>query len=135
MHESLHTLFLAQAVGLYLVIIAIIMLARARYYQDLLTHIKVGSSAIVVAATLGLILGIMLVLVHNLWLWESEVLITIFAWCLLIKSILWLSFPEFMVNLTHKVYSGPGYYAVAIIAGLIGIVLMAHGFFLFQGHV
>ena len=108
MHESLHTLFLAQAVGLYLVIIAIIMLDRARYYQDLLTHVKVGSSAIVVAASLGLTLGIILVLVHNLWIWESEVLITIFAWCLLIKSVLWLAFPEFMVNLTHKVYSGWG---------------------------
>lgn len=135
MHESLHTLFLAQAIGLYLVIVAIVMLARAGYYRDLLTHVKVGSSAIVVAATLGLILGILLVLVHNLWIWQSEVLITLVAWCVLIKSVLWLSFPEFMVDLTHKVYAGWGYYVIAIIAGIIGVVLMAHGFYLFQGHV
>jgi hypothetical protein len=135
MNDSLHSLFLAQAMGLYLVIIAIIMLARAGYYRQMLTHIKEGSPTIILGATLGLILGICLVLVHNIWILESEVLITLVAWFLLIKSVLWLSFPESMVNITHKVYSGPGYYVVAIVAGIIGILLFTHGFYLFYANV
>ncbi|MBA2651860.1 MAG: hypothetical protein H0U73_06310 [Tatlockia sp.] len=136
MHESLHSLFLAQALGLYLMITAIIMLARAGYYRNMLTHLKAGSPTVVVTATLGLILGIVLVLVHNIWIWESEVLITLVAWLILIKSVLWLSFPEAMVNFTHKMYSGWGFYAVPIIAGIIGILLITHGFYLFHaGHI
>ncbi|MBL7478436.1 hypothetical protein [Legionella bononiensis] len=131
MHESLHTLFFAQGIGLYLIIIAIIMLTRAAYYQEMLTHLKVGSATIVVAATIGLIIGILMVLVHNIWIWESDVLITLIAWLLVIKSVMWLAFPECMVKYTEKVYSGWGYYLVAIIAAIIGIVLLAHGFFLF----
>lgn len=132
MNESLHTIVLAQIMGLYLLIIAIIMIARAGYYRELLTHLKVGSSSVTVGATFGLILGITLVIIHNIWTRESEVLITLIGWFLLVKSVLWLSFPECMMNCTQKMYSGWGYYLVAIIAGIIGIILIAHGFHLFM---
>lgn len=132
MIESIHTIFLAQAIGLYLLIIAIIMLTRASYYQEILTHLKVGSTTVVVTATLGLILGIIIVLSHNIWIRESEVLITLIGWFLLIKSIFWLSFPEFMVRITHQLYGGRGYYVAALIAGVLGVTLCAHGFYLFM---
>jgi uncharacterized membrane protein len=134
LNDSLHSLFLAQVMGLYLVIVAIVMLTRAAYYRNLLTHVKTDSPTIVLAATLGLILGLCLVVVHNIWIWESEVLVTLVAWFLLIKSVLWLAFPEKMVNFTHKMYSGPGFYFAAIVAGVIGILLISHGFYLFQTH-
>lgn len=132
MNDSLHSLFLAQSMGVYLVIISIIMLSRAKYYRELLTHVKEGNPTLILAATLGLILGIVLVLVHNIWIWESEVLITLVSWFLLIKSVLWLSLPESMVRISHKVYSGSGYYVVASIAGVIGVLLISHGFYLFH---
>jgi hypothetical protein len=131
MEESFHTLFYAQIIGVYLIITSIVMLTRADYYREMLTHIKEGSSTVVVAAIFGLILGIFLVFTHNIWIMESEVLVTLVAWSLLIKSVLWLSFPEFMVKVTHKVYSGSGYYLVAITVGLIGFILTTHGFYLF----
>lgn len=132
MNESLHTIILAQIIGLYLFIVAIIMITRAGYYRELLTHLKAGSSAVTVGATLGLILGIIMVVIHNIWIWESDVIITLIGWLLLIKSVLWLSFPECMVKYTQKIYSGSGYYIISIIAGIIGIVLLAHGFHLFM---
>lgn len=132
-NESLHTILLAQGMGLYLVITAVIMLARPNYYKELLTHIKVSNSTITLAAIVGLMLGIALVLVHNIWIWESEVLITIISWFVLIQSVLWLSFPNCMINCNQKLYSGWTYYLVAIIAGIIGVTLMAHGFYPYMG--
>ena len=129
MEEGLHTFLLAQALGLFLVIMAIIMGARAQYYKKLFSHLKEGSSTILLAGTVGLIFGIVMVLIHNLWLLETEVIITLVAWFVLIKSILWLSFPNEMVNVAKKVYSGWGYYLVAIVSGALGIILMAHGFY------
>jgi hypothetical protein len=132
MNEAIHTILFAQAIGLYLLIIAIIMITRASYYQDILTHLKVGSSTVVVTAAFGLVLGILIVLTHQIWNFESEVLITLIGWILLIKSICWLSFPDFMVKMAHKMYSGWGYYAAAIFTGIIGVILSAHGFYLFM---
>lgn len=132
MNESLHTLFLAQVIGLYLFIMAIVMLSRIDYYRNILTHLKAGSASIVLAASIGLLLGICLVLVHNIWVPESEVLVTLVAWFILIKSILWLTFPECMISLSNKVYMGPGYFVVALLAGILGIILLTHGFYLFE---
>ncbi|AMQ27771.1 TPA: hypothetical protein KKX32_002936 [Legionella pneumophila] len=132
MQESIHSLFLAQAIGLYLLIVGIIMLSRASYYRELLTHLKEGSATIVTAGSLGLIIGICLVLVHNIWVPESEVLVTLVAWLILIKSILWLGFPEFMVKCSQKAYTGTSYYVISIVVLIIGILLITHGFYLFS---
>jgi hypothetical protein len=131
MMESLHTLFLAQAIGLYLVIMTIILLVRAEYYRNLFLNIKPDSMGLMLAATIGLILGIVLILVHNLWTWESEVFVTIIAWITFIKSILWLSVPHCMAEYSHKMVASKLYYPSLILTGIIGVILMAHGFYLF----
>ena len=131
MNHAFHTLLLAQAIGLYLFIMAIIMLSRAEYYRNMLTHINAGDSKIFSVATSSLAVGIFLVLIHNIWIWESEVLVTMIGWLVLIKSVICLSFPESMANLCNKVYAGWGYYAVAGITGIVGMLLISHGFYLF----
>lgn len=129
--NSLHSLLLGQILGLYMFIMAIVMLSRADYYRKMLTSIKPDSIIIVLTASSGLMLGIFLVLVHNIWIWESEVLVTIIAWLILIKSVLWLACPESMANYGRKIYAGWGYYAVAILTGIMGMILISHGFYLF----
>lgn len=131
MRGLLHSLFLAQVLGLYMFIMAIIMLSRVDYYRKMLTSIKPDSLIIILTASSGLMLGILLVLLHNFWLWQSEVLITIIAWLILIKSLLWLACPEYMAKLGSKVYAGWGYYAATILTGIIGMILISHGFYLF----
>lgn len=129
MHESLHSIILGQIIGLYLVITSIIMIARAKYYRTLLTNLKVGSSTMVGMASFGLMLGLFLVVIHNVWVMKPELLVTIVAWIILIKSIFWLALPETMVKYSRNMYSGWGYYFGAIVAGLIGIILLAFGYY------
>lgn len=131
MNDSLHSLFLAHALGFFFLIVAIILLAQQKYYRDIFINTKSGSSVVLVASTVGLIFGISLVLMHNIWLWESEVLITIVAWIILLKSLAYLAFPEFMITLAHKIYSGSGYYFVMIVTGLLGVLLLSHGVYLY----
>ncbi|QRN03337.1 hypothetical protein GH742_05355 [Legionella sp. MW5194] len=131
MPESLHSLLISQVLGFYLLIVAIVMLTRAGYYRNLMTNLHEGSHAILIGATFSLIIGIILVLVHNLWVWDEEVIITIIAWLILIKSVLWLAFPEKMMAFSRSFYAGPGYYITAGIALVLGIVLLAYGFYLY----
>lgn len=131
MPESLHSLLISQVLGFYLLIVAIVMLTRADYYRNLMTNLHEGSHAIMIGATFSLIIGIILVLVHNLWVWDEEVIITVVAWLILIKSVLWLAFPEKMMAFSRTFYAGPGYYITAAIALVIGIILLAYGFYLY----
>lgn len=130
MDESFTSLFLTQAIGLYLVLGAIVMLARASYYREILAQLKVDNVIVPFAAGIGLFCAILLILLHNVWALNLGVLLTIFAWLLLLKSVLWLLAPECMLSCGQKFYTGHWYYVVAILSGLFGLLMIVHIYYL-----
>ncbi|GGI81543.1 hypothetical protein [Legionella impletisoli] len=126
-----HTFVLSQMFGLYLVIMAIIMVSRTKYYRDLILRLDPFDPAIAIGASYGLMLGILLVVIHNIWAWEPRLVVTILSWVILIKSVLWLSFPVKMSAWAKKVYLGPGYYVLALVMVVVGVFLLTKGFYLY----
>lgn len=124
-----HSFVLAQIFGLYLIIMSVIMLSRVRLFRRLISQMQVESSGLIMGASFGLLLGISMVVVHNIWVWEPRVMVTLLAWFILLKSVLWLSLPDCMLRCAQKVYAGPGYYLVAIVMAVIGVFLMTKGFY------
>lgn len=130
--EPLHGLIFAQVIGLFLVIMTIIMVVRADYYRKLMMNLNADSGLIPVSASIVLVFGLSLIVMHNVWVWESDTLITIVAWVLVIKSVLWLALPERMVVMSHKLYGSYMYYIVAFIIAVVGVLLMTHGYYLYM---
>lgn len=124
--EALHSDLIAQGLGLYFIIMAIIMLGRANYYQNMIVNMRSNNGTVYLIGALGLALGISLVLVHSVFLWEPALLVTIISWLILIKSIVWLSVPEFMIRTASRFYeSRPRYYMAGISLFVLGVILMA----------
>jgi len=105
------------------------MISRADYYRNLINDTAANRPVIALNATLGLIIGLILFVINNIWIWQAEVIITIVGVLILVKSILWLAMPERMMSMTQKIYAGKGYYIVAVITAIIGILLMSHGYY------
>lgn len=124
-----HSLIFSQILGLYLIIMAIIMMIRVDFYRHFIMNLKSGSGVIILAASFSLIAGLMLVVVHNIWVLEPQVIITLMGWLLVILAILWLSMPERMTHLSQIVYGGKGYYVIALFTAFIGILLLTKGFY------
>lgn len=125
---AFHTLLLAKFFGLYFVIMAIIMASRSTLYREMIANMKATSGSVFFGASFMLMLSILLVLVHSHWDWEPRLLVTIVVYLLFIKSVLWLAFPECMMNCAKKVYGGCGYWIAVIVLGLVGVLLMMKGF-------
>lgn len=131
---SIHSLFLAQIMGLYMIIISIIMVCRRNLYQSLIRSMQEPNISLFIWGVVGLIVGILLIDIHNIWLWKPRLLITLMSWYVLVKSVLWLSIPEKMIALTKK-YSSPSlFYTRYIITAILGILLVAHGFHFFTDY-
>lgn len=127
-----HSYLIAQIIGFYLVIMAITMLARVNFYRRILMGISGDYATILVFASFGLAVGLIMVLTHNFWMWRTDILlVTLLGWLILIKSILWLSIPDTMAAISKRVYAGAGYYVVVAIMAIIGILLLSKGFYLF----
>ncbi len=126
-----HSIVLSQTVGLYFMIMSIIMITRMQHYRDMISRMDHTNPAILVASRLALMIGCFLVVIHNLWVWEPRILLTLIGWFILIKSILWLGFPKYMLECAKKVYLSPWFYVYIIAIFIMGFFLLTKGFYLY----
>lgn len=88
--------FLSKAIGLYLVILSIVMLANMpQFIHSVITLIN-NAPLMFVAGFCTFIIGILMVVSHNLWQWNWRLIITLFAWMILLKGISLLLYPQFI---------------------------------------
>lgn len=123
------SVFIAQILGVVYVVIGLGLLINQDYYMKMYKEMVKSSSYIFLAAALALILGIVLVLIHNFWVGSWEVIITIFAWISLVKGVLLLLFPASMMKLNMSLVSRGMLVAGGLFSLILGIVLGYFGYF------
>lgn len=128
--SSLHSYLLAEAFGLYLVIVSIILLSRENYYRNRIMQAPTYPSFL--SCSIALFIGIFLVLIHNIWVLQPRVVVTILCWAFLIRAVLLLSAPEQMFMITRKLCTGKSYYFVVLFMAILGIWLMGKSSYLYM---
>lgn len=88
------SIFLAKIIGTYMLITSIAMLINLKFYKKALDEAVKSPMIILISAILTLILGILIVISHNVWIQGWPVIITIIGWLILIKGILLFFFPS-----------------------------------------
>jgi len=123
------SIFLAQALGLYLLIVGFSLIINASRIKPLLIQIIDNPALLFVSGFMALIIGIALVVSHNLWVADWRVLITITAWLAFLKGIVRIVFPQVALSESKKwVENDAAYYTTSVIVIIIGLVLGYHGF-------
>ena len=120
-----HTFVLSQVFGLFFILSAVILLCRAPFYRNLISKLDIQNGAVIYPSFFGLLLGIFLVVIHNIWIMNPIGLVTVICWLILIKSILWLAFPEKMHACSTKMVASAGFYVWIIISLIIGLYLLS----------
>lgn len=82
------SIFLAKVIGWYLVIVSLFLLCRQKQLQALIKEITTKPALLFVIALMTLILGILMVVSHNIWVMAWPVIITILSWIVLISAII-----------------------------------------------
>lgn len=123
------SIFLAKALGLYYVIVAIAMLVNYSKFTAFLNDYAKNPSLLLLSGFITLILGILLVLSHNVWEASWRVLITVIAWMALVKGIICLVCPKWQLGMIKRCgKSKKSYYSAVFVTLLLGIVLCYFGF-------
>ncbi len=82
------------------------------------------------SGVIALILGILLVVSHNVWRTDWTVVITVIGWLALIKGSLLLFFPNAVLQLAKKLNDKNRYIITGGISFILGIYLTYKGFFI-----
>lgn len=121
--------FLSKVIGLYFIIISTAMFVNMHHFVanvKLLTHYP---SLMFVTGFMTLILGLVMVVSHNIWKWNWQVVITIIAWVVLLKGLSILFLPQEMDKVSisfveHEKFA----YVAAALDFVLGLFLCYTGF-------
>lgn len=80
------TLFLAQAFGLYFIIAGIGLVLKQSSLNGLISRLSSDRISVMITGFLTLIVGIPLLLIHNVWGTTLEVIISLLVWLTFIKG-------------------------------------------------
>jgi hypothetical protein len=88
------SIFLARLIGPALLIVGIGILLNQSYYRGMTREFVASRPLFYLAAAIGVIGGLAIVLVHNVWTLNWRVLITLFGWINLIRGAASILLPE-----------------------------------------
>lgn len=125
------TTFLAAVIGWYLVIICLFMLFRYDLIKSIAHDIMSQRGLFFIVAILTLILGLMMVVSHNIWVMGWPVVVTLFSWLVLISGIIRLFRPEIAMKMGQSFLNDPNRIKIAsIVLLLLGLFLLLHVYYL-----
>jgi len=117
------TIFLTQVIGLYLILIGVIFLARRKVMMAVMADIIKNKPLIYVVAILELLAGLALVVGHNVWAWDIFVVITIVGWLMVVEALIYLILPYSLISKIFKKINTPSVY---IVGGILSVILGAY---------
>lgn len=121
--------FLAKVTGIYLVIVSIALLVNMSEFATMVNSLITNGPLMFVTGFFTLILGILLVVSHNIWQWNWRLIITLIAWLSLVKGISLIFYPQFIDKASILFVQNTTFaYGAAILDFVLGLVLIYFGF-------
>ena len=123
------SIFIARIFGLCYLIIGVGFLFNRKTFQRIMEDFCKNAALVFYGGMLSLVAGIVIILIHNVWVAHWTVMITIIGWAGLIKGVWMIIFPN-TVSKFMQAYRNKTLMLIHSIAAIaFGAVLTYFGFF------
>lgn len=123
------SILVARILALVYIVIGIGVLVDQNYYRKLISDMQNNTSIIYLGGILALVIGFFLVTYHNIWEASWVVIVTVIGWIALIKGVVLLIFPSFMMRLMASIAKMKKFLVIeGISAVILGGILGYFGF-------
>ncbi len=125
------SVFIAKIIGPCYLIIAIGMLVNRKFYQKVMDDFCKDASTVFLSGLLAFVVGLLIVLAHNVWIAGWPVIVTIFGWGGLLKGAWLIVFPDNVATFMRMYQRNKVLLtAHSVVALILGVVLTLFGYFL-----
>lgn len=121
------TNYLAEIWGISLVIVCLALLIRQKHLKKLFPSVE-SDDSLFSWGLVTLVIGIAMVLSHNIWVKDWQVVITIIGWISLIKGMSLLFFTEYTKSCVKKLENAPFLPFLLFIGIFMGLIITYLGF-------
>ena len=123
--------FLAKVIGIVFIVLSLGIFKNQRLFLSLVKKFLENSVLMFMTGFWDLLLGLLIVVSHNVWVKDWPVIITIFGWIIVIRGILRIIFPEYVLKAFRFIQE---YFhwilrVVSVILFCLGVYLTFFGFF------
>jgi uncharacterized membrane protein len=123
------SIFIAKLVGPVYIIAGLALLYRGQAFRAVLQELIQSQVLMYVAGILGLLGGLSLVLVHNVWTLDWRLIITLMGWIMIFRALVTIFEPRRIVTIGSKFLSHSGiFFGTAVLSLIIGLVLSYFGY-------
>ena len=124
------SIFIARIFGLCYLILGVGLLFNRKVFQRIMGDFSKNAALVLYGGILALVIGVVIILTHNVWVANWTVMITIIGWIALIKGIWIIVFPNTVPKFMQAYQKNENLLMVHSIGALIlGAVLTYFGFF------
>ncbi|MGD9619293.1 MAG: hypothetical protein AB7G47_02010 [Mycolicibacterium sp.] len=118
------TRLFSRVIGPYFVIVCVLAVARASDMQELLADFEANSLWTWVAGAIALLLGLIVVGIHQYWHSPAAVIVSIFGWLMVARGLLLLAFPGTFVSVANNMIGAQlVWVAMCVVFALVGLYL------------
>lgn len=122
------SIFLAQVIGCFVFLTSLATLVNQQRSKKLTTDLMGNPVLMLLAGTLSLIIGLLIVMSHNVWVSDWPVVVTLFGWFVLFQGLMRIFFAEAFIKLMKDLMAKSGYLLMCWVWLLVGIFLIWAGF-------
>lgn len=120
---------IARFIGPFIIVIGLAVLFNKEYFRKIGEDFLKNAALIYISGLFIFIMGLAIVLFHNLWVADWRVIITVYGWIVVIKGAWLVIFPGTLEKMTHKFLKNLNLLIVPwLIMLAIGIFLTVKGY-------
>lgn len=110
-------IILAKFWGWFLIISCLIYLIKRKSLEEVIQLVE-NRTFTLISGYVTLLLGLISLILHNLWVGDWRVIITIFGWISLIKGVVAIGFPEVTQKWAEKFKNKPLLTQILLVIGI-----------------
>ena len=123
------SLFLAQLLGLYLLLVGVLMVIRRKFFIHAVHDYIEHRALRFLFPMIELVAGLALVLKHRVWDTTPAVLITVVGWLMVLEPLGYFLIPEKrLVKWLNALNTSTMYVVGGLLSVALGVVLVLYGF-------
>jgi hypothetical protein len=127
--DMLTSIFIAKLIGPILLVVGASILIDEKSIRAMAKQVLSSHALIYIFGIIDLLLGLLLVLVHNVWVMDWRVIITLVGWISIARGIVRIMFTPFIMKNGPKIIKKQGLLTgVAVVVLIIGAVLSYYGY-------
>ena len=129
MCDSCVSVFLAQVIGIYLFIVSLALIVKQLRFKKILHDFLGDHPLMFLTGIIGVIIGLLIVLFHNVWVSDWPVLVTLIGWITLIQGVARIFYPDNFSKVVRGLLASSSNYLIwSWVWLLIGLYLIWVGF-------